>query len=109
MRGERQRAEPVQDPAGQADGAGGLVVEVDLEMVARCLGVPVGLVGGDGWAISASGALGVHGEAVVGRRSPRLSGVSIPRKNSVTHCSFTSSPSSVRVSVWITSAVPLPR
>ena len=46
-----------------------------------------------------------------GRRgcSPRLSGASMPRKNSVTHCSFTSSPSSVLVSVWITSAEPLPR
>ena len=38
-----------------------------------------------------------------GARSPTLSGASTPRKNSVMYCSFTSSPSSARVSVRMTS------
>ena len=44
-----------------------------------------------------------------GARSPTLSGASTPRKNSVMYCSFTSSPSSARVSVRMTTDVPLGR
>ena len=88
---EGERAEAVQDPAGQPDRARRLVVEMDHEVVARGVGVAVRLVVRD--RLDDLGERGRSRRTSAGSRwsagcSPRLSGASMPRKNSVTHCSF---------------------
>ena len=61
------------------------------------------------YVTSASGGFPSTSRRWSGARSPTPSSAVTPRKNSVTYCSFTSSPSLSRVSVLITSDVPFGR
>ena len=92
---ERQHAEPVHDSAREPDLSCELVVEMDREVVSRGSGVADRLVVGDERTSPRPRGSPSDLEAVVGCSLAELPRPCTPRKNSVTYCSFTSSPSLV--------------